>query len=283
MVQAGSLYLVATPIGNLADMSPRAVEVLGSVDLVAAEDTRHSAKLLQHFAIKTACVAYHEHNERQMCDKLVERIKTGETVALISDAGTPLVSDPGYHLVQAAREAGVPVVSVPGPCALIAALAVSGLPSSRFVFEGFLPAKPVARRQRLEVLADDDRTLIFYESTHRIEASLADMATIFGGQRNAVIARELTKRFETVHGDSLSGLQAWLAADSDQCKGEFVVLVQGAISSETGMQDAEVVRILTILLKELPMKQAAALAAKITGQKKNELYRLGLDLSEREA
>lgn len=282
MAQAGSLYLVATPIGNLADMSPRAVEVLGSVDVIAAEDTRHSAKLLQHFAIKTPCVAYHEHNERQMCDKLVERMQVGENVALISDAGTPLVSDPGYHLVHAAREARLPVVSVPGPCALIAALAVSGLPSDRFVFEGFLSAKPAARRQRLEVLAEDERTVIFYESTHRIEASVADMAAVFGGQRKAVIARELTKRFETVHGDSLSGLQAWLAADSDQCRGEFVVLVQGAARSETDTQDAEVVRILTILLQELPTKQAAALAAKITGHKKNELYRLGLSLSERD-
>ncbi len=281
MSKSGSLYLVATPIGNLGDMTPRAIEVLNSVDVIAAEDTRHSAKLLQHFGIKTPCLAYHEHNERQLCDKLVQRILAGEQVALISDAGTPLVSDPGYHLVHAAREAGLSVVTVPGACALIAALAVSGLPSDRFVFEGFLPAKSVARRQRLQALSEDERTLIFYESTHRIEASLADMVEVFGGQRQAVIARELTKRFETVHSDRLSELQAWLAADSNQRKGEFVVLVQGAVEVKSDEVAAEALRVLSILMHELPMKQAAALTAKITGQKKNELYRLGLSLSEK--
>lgn len=281
MSKQGLLYLVATPIGNLGDMTPRAIEVLNSVDVIAAEDTRHSGKLLQHFGIKCPCLAYHEHNERQMCDKLVQRLQAGEQIALISDAGTPLVSDPGYHLVRAARQAGLQVVPVPGACALIAALSVSGLASDRFVYEGFLPAKSTARRQRLEALVDDARTLIFYESTHRIESSLADMAAIFGGQRQAVVARELTKRFETIHGDSLSALQAWLAADPDQHKGEFVVLVQGAVKVEAAAVDAETVRVLSILMQELPLKQAAALAAKISGQKKNELYRLGLSLADK--
>lgn len=276
MATQGILYLVATPIGNLGDMTPRAVEVLNGVDLIAAEDTRHSGKLLQHFGIRTPCQAYHEHNERRLCDKLVVRLQAGESIALISDAGTPLVSDPGYHLVQAARQAGLAVVPVPGACALIAALSVSGLRSDRFVFEGFLPAKATARRQRLEALAADSRTLIFYESTHRIEDSLADMTEVFGPGRRAVVARELTKRFETVHGDRLAALLAWLKADEDQRKGEFVVLVQGAEKAASGEVDADVQRMLAILMAELPLKQAAALAAKISGVKKNILYRLAL-------
>ncbi len=250
--------------------------MLNGVDLIAAEDTRHSGKLLQHFGIRTPCQAYHEHNERQLCDSLVVRLQAGESIALISDAGTPLVSDPGYHLVQAARQAGLAVVPVPGACALIAALSVSGLPSDRFVFEDFLPAKAAARRQRLEALAADSRTLIFYESTHRIESSLADMAEVFGHARQAVIARELTKRFETVHGDRLAALLAWLKADEDQRKGEFVVLVRGAEKAASGEVGADVQRMLAILMTELPLKQAAALAAKISGVKKNILYRLAL-------
>ncbi len=280
MSKQGLLYLVATPIGNLGDMTPRAIDILNSVDVIAAEDTRHSGKLLQHFGIKTPCLAYHEHNERQMCDRLVQRLQAGEQIALISDAGTPLVSDPGYHLVRAVRQAGLQVVPVPGACALIAALSVSGLASDRFVFEGFLPAKSAARRQRLESLIDEMGTLIFYESTHRIESSLADMAAIFGGQRRAVVARELTKRFETIHGDSLSALLDWLAADPDQRRGEFVVLVQGALKTEGAGVDAEAARVLSILMQELPLKQAAALAAKISGTKKNELYRLGLSMAD---
>ncbi len=281
MINQGQLYVVPTPIGNLGDMTPRAIEVLNQVDVIAAEDTRHSARLLQHFGIKTPALAYHEHNERQMCHKLVERIQAGDSVALISDAGTPLVSDPGYHLVRAARKAAVQVVPLPGASAMITALSASGLASDRFVFEGFLPAKSAARRQRLQGLADDCRTSIFYESTHRIQASLADMADVFGAQRQAVIARELSKRFETIHGDSLSALQQWLAADANQCRGEFVVLVQGAAAVKDETIDTETKRLLTILMQELPLKQAAALAAKISGLKKNDLYRLGLDLTEK--
>ncbi len=219
MAQCGTLYVVATPIGNLGDMTARAIAVLQQVDLIAAEDTRHSGPLLQHFGITTACIACHDHNERQIAAGLVERIQSGESVALISDAGTPLISDPGYLLVRTAREAGVPVVPVPGASAMIAALSVSGLPSDRFSFEGFLPAKSSARRQRLQALADEGGTLIFYESTHRIEESLADMAEVFGPERYAVIAREITKRFETVHGDTLQNLIAWIAADANQTKG----------------------------------------------------------------
>ncbi len=280
MAQCGTLYVVATPIGNLGDMSARAIAVLQQVDLIAAEDTRHSGPLLQHFGITTSCIACHDHNEREIAAGLVARIAAGESIALISDAGTPLISDPGYHLVRTAREAGVAVVPVPGASAVIAALSVSGLPSDRFSFEGFLPAKSSARRQRLQTLVDESGTLIFYESTHRIEESLADMAAVFGPERYVVIAREITKRFETVHGDTLVNLIAWIAADANQCKGEFVVLVHGAEKPETSEIDAEAERILKLLLEELPVKQAAALAAKITGAKKNALYQLALGLAE---
>lgn len=278
MAQYGTLYVVATPIGNLGDMTPRAIEVLQQVDVIAAEDTRHSAPLLRHFGISTHCIACHEHNERQIAAELVGRLQRGEAVALISDAGTPLVSDPGFHLVRSAREAGVTVVPVPGASAMVAALSASGLPSDRFVFEGFLPAKSSARRQHLQTLADESRTLIFYESTHRIEESLADMAGVFGGERYAVVARELTKRFETIRGDTLQNLIAWIAADANQVKGEFVVMVHGAAERETGEIDAESERVLKLLLEELPVKQAAALAAKITGAKKNALYQFALEL-----
>ncbi len=280
MAQCGTLYVVATPIGNLGDMTARAIVVLQQVDLIAAEDTRHSGPLLQHFGITTPCIACHDHNEREIAAGLVARIMAGESIALISDAGTPLISDPGYHLVRAAREASVPVVPIPGASAMIAALSVSGLPSDRFSFEGFLPAKSSARRQRLQALADEGGTLIFYESTHRIEESLADMAEVFGLERYVVIAREITKRFETVHGDTLENLIAWIAADANQTKGEFVVMVHGAAAPETRVVDAETERVLRLLLEELPVKQAAALAAKITGAKKNALYQFALGLAE---
>ena len=280
MAQHGTLYIVATPIGNLGDMTARAITVLQQVALIAAEDTRHSGPLLQHFGIATPCIACHDHNERAIADGLVARLVAGESLALISDAGTPLISDPGYHLVRSAHEAGVPVVPVPGASALIAALSASGLPSDRFSFEGFLPAKSSARRQRLQTLVADGRTLIFYESTHRIEESLADMVTVFGPQRYVVIAREITKRFETIHGDTLESLVAWVAADPNQCKGEFVVMVHGADAPETREIDAEAERVLKLLLEELPVKQAAALAAKITGAKKNVLYQFALGMAE---
>ncbi len=279
MADQGILYIVATPIGNLGDMTPRAIETLQHVALIAAEDTRHSGKLLSHFAITTPCQAYHEHNERELAPRLVERMLQGDSIALVSDAGTPLVSDPGYHLVKEARAAGVLVVPVPGVSAMIAALSASGLPSDRFTFEGFLPAKSAARRQRLETMADESRTLIFYESTHRIEASLVDMAIVFGEERYVVVARELTKRFETIHGDSLANLIEWMRADTDQTRGEFVVMVHGAEAvAEEGI-NPEAERVLKVLLAELPVKQAAALAAKITGLKKNALYQFALTLN----
>jgi len=220
-------------------------------------------------------VALHEHNEREQSSRLLQRLANGESVALIADAGTPLLSDPGFHLVQQARQQGIRVIPVPGPSAVVAALSVSGLPTDCFKFVGFLPAKTAARRQRLATLASEDCTLVFYESPHRIVASLADMATELGAARAAVLARELTKTFETVRGGSLAELGEFVAADANQQKGEIVVLVEGAPAVEAAI-DAEAERILGILLEELPVKQAAALAARITGLKKNLLYQQAL-------
>lgn len=276
---SGALYVVATPIGNLADMTQRAIEVLDAVALIAAEDTRHSGKLLHHFSIKTPTVALHDHNERVASEAIVARLQQGEAVALISDAGTPLISDPGYHLVAQARAAGCQVIPVPGASALLVALSASGLPSDRFIFEGFLPAKAGARNARLEQLRDDPRTLVFYEAPHRIEESIAAMASVLGGGRQAVIARELTKTFETIHGDTLAGLTRWLANDANQRKGEFVVVVAGAEVAEQAV-DPETERVLQLLLAEMSVKQAAALAAKITGVKKNLLYQHALELQK---
>ena len=224
---AGTLFVVATPIGNLDDLSARALKVLGAVTLIAAEDTRHSARLMQHFGIGTPLAACHEHNERDEGNRFIERLLAGDDVALISDAGTPLISDPGYHLVRQARATGVRVVPVPGACALIAALSAAGLPSDRFVFEGFLPAKTVGRRARLELVREEPRTLIFYEAPHRILECLQDMREVFGGDRQALLARELTKTFETLQGLPLDQLCEWVAADANQQRGECVVLVAG--------------------------------------------------------
>ena len=277
----GSLYIVATPIGNMGDMTERAQKILMEVDVIAVEDTRRSGQLLRNFDISTPMMAVHEHNERQICDSLLERIENGESIALISDAGTPLLSDPGYFLVNQARQRNIPVVPIPGVSAVITALSVAGLPTDRFVFEGFLPAKSTARQQKLEKLKDDGRTVIFYEAPHRIIEMLKDCQLVFGGQRKVVLARELTKTFETVHGDTLDALIPWVEADENQRKGEFVVLVQGAEAREDTAIDAESERILLILLKDLPVKQAAALAASITGLKKNALYQLALELKDR--
>lgn len=275
----GTLYVVATPIGNLEDMAPRALRVLSEVDLIAAEDTRHSGKLLRHFAVGTKVEAIHEHNERQQVPRLVEFLKAGKSIAFITDAGTPLVSDPGFHLVRAARRAGLRVTPVPGACAAITALSAAGLPSDRFVFEGFPPAKTGARRALFEELRAENRTLIFYESPHRILESLQDMLEIFGAGREAVLARELTKQFETLRSGSLGEIHEWVARDPDQRLGEFVVLIHGAPRPEQQAVDPEAERILKILLDELPVSQAAALAAKITGLKKNRLYESALALT----
>lgn len=275
----GQLFIVATPIGHLDDMTVRAVDVLRQVDVIAAEDTRHSRTLLRHYAITTACVALHEHNEQRMTELLIGRLKAGESVAVISDAGTPLISDPGFHLVRRARQAGLVVVPVPGPSALISALSVSGLPSDRFVFEGFLPAKAGSRRQRLSDLVAETRTLIFYEAPHRIVVTLRDMAAAFGLERPAVVARELTKRYETVLSGSLVDLLAQVETDAQQQKGEFVVLVQGAAEPvETGQVQLELQPMLEMLLAELPLKQAVSLAVKLSGASRNRIYDLALKL-----
>ncbi len=274
--QQGTLYVVATPIGNLDDLSPRACQILASVDRIAAEDTRHSRPLLNHFGIKKPMVSLHEHNEREQVDKLMQKLCDGESIALISDAGTPLISDPGFHLVGAAHHQGIPVVSVPGPSALIAALSVSGLPTDRFLFEGFLPSRSSQRKERLRQLVDETRTLVFYESCHRIVASTNDMSELFGEDREAVIVRELTKKFETVKAGSFQVLSTWLEEDKNQQKGEFVVLVHGALKQDSGQIGDEEKRVLQILLEELPVKQASSLASRITGVSKNLLYKQAL-------
>ncbi|MEE4179669.1 16S rRNA (cytidine(1402)-2'-O)-methyltransferase [Pseudomonas viridiflava] len=274
----GSLYVVATPIGNLDDMSVRALKVLREVTLIAAEDTRHSSRLMQHFGISTPLAACHEHNERDEGSRFITRLLAGDDVALISDAGTPLISDPGYHLVRQARAAGIPVVPVPGACALIAALSAAGLPSDRFIFEGFLPAKAVGRKARLEQVKEEPRTLIFYEAPHRILECLQDMELVFGADRPALLAREITKTFETLKGLPLGQLRAFVEADSNQQRGECVVLVAGWTPPEDeDVIGAEARRILDLLLEEMPLKRAAALAAEITGVRKNLLYQVALD------
>lgn len=277
---SGVLYIVATPLGNLGDISPRALEVLGNVDRIAAEDTRHSGRLLQHFGISTRMLSLHEHNEKDQSQRLLKLLGKGESLALISDAGTPLISDPGYRLVQLAREAGHRVVPVPGPSAMITALCVAGLPTDRFIFEGFLPAKKQARLAQLERLVDEPRTLVFYESCHRIEASLQDMVTVFGPDREAVIARELTKAYEQVHNDRLESLLAWLGSDPNHIRGEFVVLVHGAVRDEATPQalDAEALQTLKVLIGELPLKQASRLTASRHGLPNRLVYQAGLAL-----
>lgn len=274
---AGTLYVIATPIGNLEDISARALRVLSEVTLVAAEDTRHSARLMQHFGIATPLAACHEHNERDEGGRFIRRLLGGDDVALISDAGTPLISDPGFHLVRQARAAGVRVVPVPGACALIAALCAAGLPSDRFIFEGFLPAKQAARRARLELLKAESRTLIFYEAPHRILDALADLEAVLGSDRSAVLGRELTKTFETLKGLPLGALRAWVEADSNQQRGECVLVVGGWQAPEQDEAvDANARRVLHLLMSELPVKRAAALASEITGVRKNLLYQLAL-------
>ena len=280
MSNAGTLYVVATPIGNLEDMTPRAIRVLSEVDLIAAEDTRHSGKLLKHFGIDTKTEAIHEHNERSQVPKLIEILQAGKSIAFITDAGTPLVSDPGFHLVRSARQAGLTVIPVPGACAAIAALSAAGLPSDRFVFEGFPPAKSAARRAVFEKLREEARTLIFYESPHRILESLEEMTEIFGPEREAVLARELTKQFETVRSGTLTELSEWVKRDPHQQLGEFVILIHGVPRAEREAVDEEAERILRILLEGLPVSKAAALAAKITGLKKNRLYEYALSFKQ---
>jgi 16S rRNA (cytidine1402-2'-O)-methyltransferase len=272
MSQAG-LYVVATPIGNLEDISYRAVRVLTEADLVAAEDTRHSRVLLSHYNISTPMQAVHEHNETQVTGQILERITNGEAVALISDAGTPLISDPGYRLVQAAREANLPVHVVPGPSAVTAALSVAGLPPDRFAFEGFLPSKTSARRKKLKSLGRETRTLVFFESSHRIEDSIDDMSKAFGEQRLAAVCRELTKKFETVLRAPLTEISEQLAEDRNQTRGEFVVVVDGFEGSEDeALSNAHIMA--TALLEFLPASQAARIAAKLNDVPRRKVYQM---------
>jgi 16S rRNA (cytidine1402-2'-O)-methyltransferase len=270
------LHVVATPIGNIGDLSPRALETLKSVTAICAEDTRHTRQLLARYGVEKPLVALHEHNEEVVSERLVARLLAGESLALVSDAGTPLVSDPGFRLVRAARAAGVRVSPLPGPCAFIAALSVAGLPSDRFVFEGFLPSKAGARRERLQQLAAEPRTLAFYESAHRIEQALVDMAAAFGDDRPAVLAREMTKLFETVLDGTLAELVARVAADPDQRKGEFVVLVQGA-GEDADARIAEGRRLYAKLGEHLPPSTAAKLAAELSGAPRKALYGSDVD------
>jgi 16S rRNA (cytidine1402-2'-O)-methyltransferase len=265
------LYIVATPIGNLGDMSQRAVEVLRGADLIAAEDTRHSARLLQHFGVDTGAMPYHDHSDQRAQRRIAETLAGGGSVALISDAGTPLISDPGYRLVRDMQAAGHPVVPVPGPCAAIAALSVCGLPTDRFLFEGFLPAKAGARSNRLGELVDESATLVFYEAPHRIRDTLAALLEVFGAGREAAVAREITKTFETVRRGTLSELLQFVTADGNQQKGEIVLIVAGRPRGDTQL-DAATAALLRRLAEELPAKKAAAIVAEHAGLRKKALY-----------
>jgi 16S rRNA (cytidine1402-2'-O)-methyltransferase len=288
---AGSLYVVATPIGNLGDLSTRARDTLQSCGLIAAEDTRHTGMLLKHFGITTRQLKLHEHNEAARSQQVVQLLRDGVSVALVSDAGTPAISDPGFEVVRAAAAAGLQVVAVPGPCAAIAALCIGALPTDRFCFEGFLPARAAARRQRLRELAGEPRTLVFYESPHRIAESLEDCAAAFGPERAAALVREATKRHESVYRGSLRELLARSAEDEDFCRGEIVLLVGGAVQTgavQTGAglegddgHGGRLDAVLRVLLGELPLKQAARLAALICPARDNEAYKRALYLKER--
>ncbi|MBY6063890.1 16S rRNA (cytidine(1402)-2'-O)-methyltransferase [Pseudidiomarina sediminum] len=275
--QAGTLYIVPTPIGNLGDLSPRAQQVLTDVAAIAAEDTRHSRQLLQQFAIQNEVFALHEHNERERAQAVIARLLAGDDLALISDAGTPLISDPGYVLVQQCRTAGVRVVALPGPCAITTALSAAGLPTDRFSFEGFLPAKPQQRRKVLTALLEEPRTMVFYESPHRILATLDDLAATIGPERQMVMGRELTKQFETYLSGSIAEVMAQVQADSNQQRGEMVLMLAGATLVESDVDVATALRTVAILRQHLPLKKAAACAAEIHGVRKNQLYQLALE------
>ncbi|TEW51306.1 16S rRNA (cytidine(1402)-2'-O)-methyltransferase [Psychromonas algicola] len=273
---SAKLYIVATPLGNISDITYRAIEILKGVDLIAAEDTRHSGKLLSYYQISKPTFPLHDHNERQRGSVLIEKIKAGQSVALISDAGTPLISDPGYHLVNECREAGVDVVPVPGACAAITALSAAGLPSDRFSFEGFLPVKEKAKTEKLTALAEETQTMIFYESPRRIQDTVKHIINIMGAERQLVIARELTKMFESYYVLPADEMLDWLNQDTNHCRGEFVLMIAGA-SKAQGALSVEAINTLTLLKKELPLKKAAAITAEIHNLKKNDLYKWGLE------
>lgn len=278
--EAGLLYLVATPIGNLADLGFRALDILKTVDRIACEDTRTSRALLDHYGIEKPLVAFHAHNEDKTSERLIAKILDGEALALVSDAGTPLINDPGYPLVVRARAEGIRVVPIPGPCALVAALSASGLPTSRFAFEGFPPRKSAARKNLFESLVGETRTLVFYESSHRVLETLKDLAEVFPAGRRLVIGRELTKRFETIRATTVDAAEALLIEDPDMQKGEFVLVIEGR-EEKNHSEDLsdEQRRILRILLGELSVRSAAQMASEITGVRRETLYREALRLS----
>ena len=275
----GTLYIVATPIGNLEDLSRRAQKILSSVDLILVEDTRHSARLLNAYDIRTRTLAFHENNEERVTARIISRLAAGSNIALVADAGTPLISDPGFKLVRQAHSQDIPVSPVPGPAALIAALSAAGVPPGKFQFEGFAPARAEARRKRLSALAGVGHTLVFYEAPHRIKAFLNDAATIFGAAREASIARELTKKFETIRHGTLGGLIDWMESDPDQGKGEFVVVIAGA--GDQRADRAELVALLKVLLKSLSLKQAVQIATELTGAGRNQIYDLAVSLQDK--
>jgi 16S rRNA (cytidine1402-2'-O)-methyltransferase len=272
-----TLYIVATPIGNLGDISQRAIDILTQVDVIACEDTRHTGKLLSAFSIKNKTMSLHDHNERQRQDQVASMLQEGKTIALVSDAGTPLISDPGFHLVRHCRSLGLQVSPIPGACAAISALSVAGLPTDRFSFEGFLPSKSGARQATLTALADESRTMVFYDAPRRAIDTVQDIVTTLGGERYIVIARELTKTFETIHSDTAENLLTWLEQDPNQLKGEMVLIIEGYKAVENEISK-EVISTLKLLLGEMKPKKACAIAAEIYGIKKNALYEVALGL-----
>jgi 16S rRNA (cytidine1402-2'-O)-methyltransferase len=275
---SGRLYIVATPIGNLQDINARAIDVLKQVDLILAEDTRHSSKLLQHLSIQKPCQSFHAFNEQGKTATIIDRLLQGQSIALISDAGTPLISDPGFPLVTKAQNANIEVVPIPGPCALITALCASGLSCERFIFEGFLPAKQSARRNQLATLKEEVRTLVFYESSHRIKTSIKDIESFFPA-REMVLAKELTKQYETLLKGQPSQILAWLESEPKHEKGEFVLVIAG--NDKEPDNHKPLTQTLAVLLEELSVKQAAKLAAKICNSNKNQAYQIALSLKNK--
>lgn len=278
-----TLYVVATPIGNLGDITLRALEILKGVDAIAAEDTRHTSGLLSHFGISKKLIAVHEHNEHQSAEKLLAQLNAGENIALVTDAGTPGISDPGAVVVDFVRKAGIKVVPIPGASAVIAALSASGIAQNGFLFHGFLPASGAARRKVLEALKVQTVTLVFYEAPHRIVESVNDMANVLGAERRVTFAREITKTFETIYSCNLGDAKAWLEADTNQQRGEFVLLIEAAEIKAAEEFSEETIRVLTLLLADLPLKQAVKLAAEISNEKKNYLYEFALQLKSAKA
>lgn len=272
---SGTLHIVATPIGNLADISQRAQTILAEVDVIACEDTRHTKKLLSACAISNKTLSLHDHNERQKQEYIAELLQQGQNIALVSDAGTPLISDPGFHLVRYCRQLGLKVSPVPGPCAAISALSVAGLPTDRFTFEGFLPSKSGARRATLQNLENEVRTMVFYDAPRRVIDTVTDIVEVLGDERYIVIARELTKTFETIYSGKSKEMLAWLADDPNQLKGEMVLIIEGAKAKESEITP-QVEQTLKLLLKELPPKKACAIAAEIYQLNKKSLYELAL-------